>query len=55
MEWTSEDVRKSVVWDDAKQFPHWELSLAGYTLHCDMTEQDLQETVDELLALANNK
>jgi len=54
MKWTSEDVRKSVAWDDSKQFPHWELSLNGCTLHCDMTEQDYRETVDELLTIVNN-
>lgn len=49
------DIHKSVVWDDSKQFPHWELSLAGYTLSCDMNDTDLRETVDELLAIVNNE
>jgi hypothetical protein len=54
MKWTSEDVHKSVVWDDSKTTPHWELSLNSYTLSCDMTEQDYRETVAELLAIVNN-
>ena len=53
--WTAEDVHKSKVWDDSKTIPHWELSLAGCTLHCDMTEQDLRETVEELLTIVNNE
>ena len=55
MKWTEKDVHKSVAWDDSKQFPHWEVSLGGYTLACDMTEQDYRETVDELLTLVNNE
>lgn len=54
MKWTSEDVRKSIVWDDSKTMPHWELSLNGYTLSCDMTDADLRETVAELLAIVND-
>lgn len=52
--WTSEDVHKSVVWDDSKTIPHWELSLNDCTLSCEMTNADLRETVAELLALAND-
>jgi len=51
--WTASDVHKSIVWDDSKSTPHWELSLAGYAMSCDMTDADLRETIVELLALVN--
>jgi len=53
--WVEKDIRKTVGWSDSKEHPHWELSLNGYTLTCDMADVDYRETVNELLALANEE
>ena len=45
-------VKRSIVWDDSKTTPHMELSLGDYTLSCDMTDADIRETTEQLLALA---
>lgn len=53
--YTESDLKSRIEWDDSKTIPHWELSLDKYTLSCDMTDDDYQTTVKELLALANNE